>query len=551
MKLLPSKSMLAVLVSCSFLAACGAGSNSKSTADEKTLEDGKVKNVILMIGDGMGAQQVGLLEEYARRAPNSVLASTTTGLQSFADNGRIGLSMNAPMGANPSLVVDSACSASQLATGKGSISEAVGLDDNGNKVQTILEKAKAMGKATGLISDTRLTHATPAAFAAHQSHRSYENEIAQDLLTVGVDVMLGGGSRHWVPDGDFGAMAAELNAPSHVIKKSKRPDDRNLIKEAQTAGYGLAFTKAQLAAASGTKLLGLFDDSAMNDGIEYTACKNGKVSDKCADEPSLKEMTMKALDILSKDDDGFFLMIEGGQIDWAGHVNDTGWLLHEMLKFDEAVAAVYEWVKEREDTLVVITADHETGGFGFAYHKHDIPEAKQLSGDGMNGNDYKPNFNFGSLDTLDKIFAQKKSYYDIFSDVEGEWNFSASTPAEWKTAVNASLHADFHVSDEDADHIAARTMNENRITGHKYLDAAELPLINDFSDFYVYPSDDHGALISRAIGAEQSVAWSNGTHTASPVPVYAFGPEAIANKFSTMQHHINIGQKLIDALIVE
>ena len=543
--------MLATLATCSLLAACGSDNDSNKDQTSRDLGAGKVKNVILMIGDGMGAQQIGLLEEYARRAPNSVLASTTTGLQKFADNGRLGLSLNAPMGANPSLVVDSACSATQLATGKGSISEAIGLDDNGNEVETILEKAKAMGKATGLISDTRLTHATPAAFAAHQPHRSFENEIAVDLVTVGVDVMLGGGSRHWVPDTDFDELATQLNAPSHVIKKSKRTDDRNMILEAQDAGYALAFDKTQLAAASGTKLLGLFDDSAMNDGIEYTNCKNGEQSDKCADEPSLTEMTLKALDILSQDEDGFFLMIEGGQIDWAGHVNDTGWLLHEMLKFDEAVEAVYQWVENRDDTLVVITADHETGGFGFAYHKHEIPEGKQLDGNGMDGEEYKPNYNFGSLETLDKIYAQKKSYYDIFSEVEGDWAFDASTAAEWKAAVNGNLHADFHVTDEESEAIAARTINDNVIADHKYLSAANLPLINDFTDFYVYPGEDHGPLISRAIASEQSVAWSNGSHTASPVPVYAFGPEAIANKFSTMQHHINIGQKLIDALIEE
>ena len=220
MKLLTTKNMLAVLATCSVLVGCGSDDNTVATPDERSLETGKVKNVILMIGDGMGAQQVGLLEEYARRAPNSVLASTTTSLQKLADEGRMGLSMNAPMGANPSLVVDSACSATQLATGKGSISEAIGLDDNGNKVQTILEKAKAMGKATGLITDTRITHATPAAFAAHQPHRSFENEIAEDMLTLGVDVMLGGGSRHWVPNTDFAALATQLNAPSHVIKLS-------------------------------------------------------------------------------------------------------------------------------------------------------------------------------------------------------------------------------------------------------------------------------------------------------------------------------------------
>ena len=94
-------------------------------------------------------------------------------------------------------------------------------------------------------------------------------------------------------------------------------------------------------------------------------------------------------------------------------------------------------------------------------------------------------------------------------------------------------------------------MNENRITDHKYLDVEEIPLINDYSDFYVYPGEDHGPLISRAIGAEQSVAWSNGSHTASPVPVYAFGPDNIVNQFSTLQHHTHLGQKMINALISE
>lgn len=554
----------AALLASSMLVACGGDSDSKSNSSANN-NQGQVKNLILMIGDGMGAQQVGLLEEYARRSPaNAAKVANTTGLQQLAEHGSLGLSMTAPMGANPGLIVDSACSATQLATGKGSISEAVGLDDNGNKVETILEKAQKMGKATGLITDTRLTHATPAGFASHRPHRSMENDIANDLLDAGVDVLLGGGSRHWAPKvDDFAALATELNAPTHVIKKSKRDadDDRNLFAEAKTAGYALAFDKTQMAAVSSGKLLGLFDDSAMNDGIEYTSCKNTaspEAGSKCADEPSLVEMTKKALDILSQDPDGFFLMVEGGQIDWAGHINDTGWLLHEMLKFDETVQAVYEWAAEREDTLVVVTADHETGGFGFAYHKHEIPAAKTLAGDGMvnadgSARDYQPQYNFGALATLDKIYAQKRSFYDILDEVNGDWDFSNSTAAAWVQEVNSSMHADFHIDTESGERIAARyeVPEEDQHPEHKYLSATNIPKFNDFSDFYVYADEDTGALIAREIAAKQSVSWGNGTHTAAPVPVYAFGPEAITKKFSTMQHHTDIGQKLIDALIVE
>lgn len=546
---MPSKKhMLAALAACSLLTACESDNGSSG----RNVESGQVKNVILMIGDGMGAQQIGLLEEYVRRAPNSYLDTKVTGLQQFAENGRLGLSLNAPVGDNPSLVVDSACSATQLATGMGSISEAVGLDDNGNKVETILEKAKKMGKATGLISDTRLTHATPAGFASHQPHRSRENEIAAEYIdSAVVDVMLGGGSRHWIPETDFTVLAEQLNAPSHVIKKSKREDDRNLILEAKEKGYGLAFTKAQLSEVSGTRLLGLFDDSAMNDGILHTACKNGHTNSKCTDEPSLKDMTVKALDILSKDEDGFFLMIEGGQIDWAGHVNDAGWMLHELLKFDEAVQAVYKWVKDRNDTLVVVTADHETGSFGFSYTRKDLPEAKTLSGDGMHGEDYKPNFNFASLNNLDKLYAQSGTFYNMMDTVDEDWDFTNTTGAQWATAINEHVHEDFHVSHEEAHPITEREDNEYFVSGHKYLKEEMFPAIKDFKEFYVYGDELHANLIGRTLAADQNVVWGTGTHTAAPVPVYAFGPAEVTEAFSTMQHHTEVGQKMINALIVE
>ncbi|WP_234000044.1 MULTISPECIES: alkaline phosphatase [unclassified Pseudoalteromonas] len=556
-----NKTMLAAAISSALLMGCD--SDTKTVEVERIVEVEKivevpveqeevtsVKNVILMIGDGMGPQQIGLLEEYARRAPNSVLASTTTGMQKFADGGHVGLSLNAPGGKNGSLVTDSACSATQLATGIAAASEVIGLDDQGNVVETILEKAKAAGKATGLVTDTRITHATPAAFAAHQPHRSFENEIAEDLLMNQVDVLLGGGARHWLPQDTADrkdALAAELGGNTSVIKKSKRSDDRNLIAEARDAGYTLAFDKEQLSAAEGAKLLGLFDDSAMNDGIEYTACKNDE--SQCNHEPSLREMTLKALDVLSQDEDGFFLMIEGGQIDWAAHVNDTGWMLHELLKFDEAVDAVYEWVSERNDTLVVITADHETGGFGFSYSAHNIPEATTLSGDGMKGENYHPNYNFGSLSTLDKIYDQKASFYAIYDQVNADWDFGASTPEQWQTAVNATLHPDFHIDYADAQAIAAVKPNENYYADHKYLSATQVPAINDFSDFYVYAYEDQGALIARAISSEQSVTWGNGTHTATPVAVYAFGPDGVTKPFSSMLHHTEIGQLMAKALL--
>ena len=224
-----------------------------------------------------------------------------------------------------------------------------------------------------------------------------------------------------------------------------------------------------------------------------------------------------------------------------------------MLKFNEAIEAVYQWVKDRNDTLLVVTADHETGGFGFSYHKHNTPDAVQLPGDGMRGKDYQPQYNFGALNTLDKLYQQSRSFYDIYDAVNGNWDFSQASSAQWKQAVNESVHSDFQITDTDAVNIAARTAApaDQIKPNHKYLKAKEIPLINDFKDFYVYAGDDQGVLISRAIASKQSVIWGTGTHTAAPVPVYAFGPTHVTEKFSTMQRHVDVGQKLIDAFIVE
>ncbi len=547
-------SVLVLAISAVFLTACNNGNpTSVSTAANASLaEQTKVKNVILMIGDGMGAQQVGLLEEYARRAPQSTynVHANKTALSKFADAGQMGLSLNAPFGSTGSLVVDSACSATQLATGIAAGSEMIGLDNQGNVVKTILERAKAQGKATGLVSDTRITHATPAAFASHQPHRSYEAAIAEELISSGsVDVMLSGGARVFLPSDIKTNQAtrkqmAELGMPTSLYKKSKRKDQRNLLVEAKEQhDYSLAFDKEQLTASQGTKLLGLFANSGMDDGIAYTACKQ----DNSCTQPSLRDMTIKALDILSQDEDGFFLMIEGGQIDWAGHVNDAGWMLHELLKFDESVAAIYDWVKDRNDTLVVITADHETGSFGFSYSRNDLPQAQQLSGDGMQGKAYKPNFNFGALEKLDKLYAQSGTFYAMMDKVNPDWKFANTTGKQWSEAINT--YSAFKVTPEQAAPIGLREVNEYHVEGHKYLDAKEFPKVNDFKEFYVYGDEIHANLIGRALGAEQNVVWGTGTHTSAPVPVYAFGPQSITKQFSTMQHHVELSQKMADALL--
>ncbi|CCQ10356.1 Alkaline phosphatase [Pseudoalteromonas luteoviolacea B = ATCC 29581] len=556
------KSMIALSLSAVFLTACNH-TETKVVEVVKEIEVIKevpvsptpvttVKNVILMIGDGMGPQQVGLLEDYARRAPNSTYKAkgNQTALSKLASHGHLGLALNQPYGQqHGKLVVDSACAATQLATGIAAGSEMVGLDEHGFVVETILEKAKKAGKATGLVSDTRITHATPAAFASHQPHRSLEDKIAVELVSKGmVDVMLSGGARVFLPSNiksnpTAHAALTALGAPSSVIKKSKRSDDRNVLLEAKEQhGYALAFDKTQLHSSDATKLLGLFANSGMADAIAYKACQK---ENNCT-EPSLKEMTVKALDILAKDEDGFFLMVEGGQIDWAGHANDAGWMLNELLKFDEAVDAVYEWVKERNDTLVIVTADHETGSFGFSYSRKGMPEGKPLPGDGMQGEHYKPNFNFGDLSHLDKLYNQSGTFFNMLDAANSNWDFAAATASDWMHAIN--LYSDYKVTLDQAQKVGEREANDYFDADHKYQNATTVPKFVDFKEFYVYADEDHTGKIARALGADQNVVWGTGTHTAAPVPVYAFGPEGVTKSFSTMQHHIDVANKMMSAM---
>ncbi len=540
------------IITASLLSACGGDSSSSDSSSrtnaasspESQASAGKIKNVIMMIGDGMGPQQVGLLQDFATHSKTDIYKNRETALKLFANSGQVAFSSTTPVGG---LVVDSACSATQLATGKPALSEVVGLDIDGNSTETILEMAKAAGKSTGLISDTRITHATPAAFASHQAHRSMENEIAVDMLENNVDVMLGGGLRYWIPQASSNASAdlvTLIDEPTVKIK-SKRKDDRNLLTQAQTAGYELAFNADQLDAVEGGKVLGLFSYSAMLDGISYTACKK---ADSCI-QPSLADMTTKALDILSKDEDGFFLMIEGGQIDWAAHNNDAGDMLHQLLKFDESIQAVYDWVEDRNDTLVVITADHETGGFSFSYSRKDIPEADMsIVGDAFveANRDYKPNFNFANPDLLDKLYAQKKDFYNIWYQAGGDLGDVEPTSVDLLNAINGNT--EFTITQADADRILEHEVNEYQEADHKYLAATEFPKVDDFEEFYVYGEEVHLNLIGRALAKHQNTVWSTGTHTHTPVQVIAWGPKEAQQRFNGLMNHVEVGAQLIEAM---
>jgi len=236
-------------------------------------------------------------------------------------------------------ITDSAAAATALATGVKTTNGRIGQDPAGNPLTTILEQAQARGLAVGLVTTVQMAHATPAAFAAHIPDRNMMTEIASQMLAAEVDVLLGGGEDEFLPPGVDGCYP----------EPGERSDGRNLITEATSAGYTYVCDAASLAGvdpASTPKLLGLFADEGM--ARPYS--------------PSLEEMTQKAIDILSQDPDGFFLMVEGGQIDWASHANDATNTISDTVSFDEAVAAGQTYAASTDNSLIIVTADHETGG---------------------------------------------------------------------------------------------------------------------------------------------------------------------------------------------
>ncbi|WP_100640062.1 alkaline phosphatase [Marinobacter salexigens] len=530
-----------LLASSMLLAACAPMQTETQAA---TTEPEKAKNVIMIIGDGMGPQQVGLLLAYAKQAPNSVITDGITAFDRIAENGPMGISMTH---ANDNLVVDSAASATQLATGQLAGAEMIGADKDGNTAESILERAKKLGKSTGLVSDTRITHATPAGFAAHQSHRSLENEIAVDLLENNVDVMLSGGLRYWIPasaNDEQSAARLELEALTEgsVRIKSKRKDNRNLIAEALQQDYNLAFNLDQMNQADG-KILGLFAYSSLPNAIVENQTKN----DPNRTIPTLKEMSEKAITSLSQNDEGFFLMIEAGQIDWAGHYNDTGTMLHEMLRMNETLNYVLDWAEGRDDTLVVVTADHETGGFGFSYSANDLPHGRDLPGDVFKEQQFKPGFNFGDVSTLDKLYEQKSSYGDIFYSQFDGLSEDEQTPANLARIVNAETQ--FNITEEQAARVLATEDNPFYTEGHSYLSTKTVPKMDVNGAFFVYQTDDNRQnLLAREVAEQQNVVWSTGTHTNTPVLVFTQGPAKAAAPFGKILHHTDIGQYAMDAL---
>jgi alkaline phosphatase len=278
----------------------------------------KPKNFILLIGDGMGINYVGasLLQD-----PNSP----------FREFKAIGLSITCSA---DKLITDSAAGATAIATGYLTNNKYVSVDPSGNNLYTIFEHAEKLGLSTGVVVTASVAHATPGAFLAHSISRYDQTLIASQMVDQNFDVIIGGGLKYFLPKSLSG----------------EREDNRNLLESLISKNYSLPknYSELSLLPESITNLYALLEMDALPESSKRNY--------------SLGDLTKSAITHLRNDKDGFMLMIEGSQIDWAGHDHKSKELLEEMNDFSSAVSEALNFAKKDGNTLVVITSDHETGG---------------------------------------------------------------------------------------------------------------------------------------------------------------------------------------------
>ena len=268
----------------------------------------KPKNVILMIGDGMGVAQV--------------FAGATANRGQLYLNNFKHLGYSRTQSANR-YVTDSGAGGTAIAVGHKANNSSVGVDSKGNPVPSIITVAQKNNLATGIVVTTSLLDATPADFVAHVPSRKMMPEIAKAFVASNLDVFIGGGIEHF----------------------QNREDGRDLLAELTEKGYLVCDTITEVTKVKSGKLAGFL--------------KEGRIS-KRGDQ--LEKTTAVALDILDDHKNGFFLMVEASEIDGGGHDNDMQYTVEEMLDFDQTIGKVLEFAAKDGETLVVVTADHETGG---------------------------------------------------------------------------------------------------------------------------------------------------------------------------------------------
>lgn len=297
------KKIISIFLSIGMLVAC-VSCNGQS----QPKKFGEIKNVILLIGDGMGPNQIRAGELYKEEKLFMQTIEQSIKVETYSKDG----------------VTDSAAAATALSTGTRTHNGRVGIDGEGNELRTLVDIAHGLGKRTGVITTEELYGATPMGFSGHSLSRNNASELM---------------------------LSAATSSNVDLFSAYKFSNNSFYLTDFAENGYEIITDANEFSTTDSEKVMGTFQILA---GVESMIISDLYVS--------FDGLVSKALDFLSKDEDGFFLMAEGAHIDHGGHNNDITYMLEELLSFDDMVKYVVNWASKRDDTVVLVTADHETGG---------------------------------------------------------------------------------------------------------------------------------------------------------------------------------------------
>ena len=439
----------------------------------------RAKYVFFFIGDGMGLNQVNTTEMYLDEQDGRIGIAPLT-FASFPVAG-----MATTFSATNS-ITDSAAGGTALATGSKTYNGAIGVNTDKETLTSVAEQAKRSGKKVGVTTSVSVDHATPASFYAHQPDRNMYYEIAQDMLKAGFDFYAGGG----------------------FLKTFDGKDAPSIFPQIEEAGYTLArgVDEYEAKCADAEKMVLIQKEGADPSCLPYAI-------DRREGDLTLKQITESAIDFLTKDNNkGFFLMVEGGKIDWACHNNDAGTVVREVLDLDEAVKVAYEFYKKHpKETLIVITADHETGGLGMGYEGYTLALKSLVNQDNSQETLSR------AITDLRKATGHKASWEEVKALLADKMGFWEELPISW-----------------EQEKLLRDVYEESFVRNHV-----------KFAESMYAKTEPLAAAARKVMSQLALVGWTSGDHTAEYVPVFAIG--AGSEAFSGKMDNTDIPKRIAKA----
>ena len=448
-----------------------------------SLQAQQAKYVFYFIGDGMGLNQVNVTEMFMAEQDGGRIGIAPLCFASFPYAGY------ATSFSDTNSITDSSAAGTALATGVKTYNGAIGVDANREPVESVAAKAKRSGKRVGVTTSVSVDHATPSAFYAHQESRSWYYEIALDLPKAGFDFYAGSG----------------FLKPDKTHKKEKAPSIYPFFEQ---AGYTLVrgVDEYQAKRAEADKMILIQKEEADPHSLPYAI-------DQKEGDLTLKQITESAIDFLMKDGGkkGFFLMVEGGKIDWACHGNDVATAVREVMDMDEAVKVAYEFYKKHpKETLIVVTADHETGGLGLGTSKYELHLANLAQ-------------QKQSTDELSRAITNLRRTRRIYT-----WDDMKDLLSE-KMGFFTQIKIDW-----EQEKLMRDAFEESFVKNNV-----------KFSESLYSKTEPLAEAAKKVMSQIAMVGWTTGNHSAGYVPVYAVG--AGAKAFSGKMDNTDIPKRIAKA----